>query len=95
LADIRQALRAIERARSALNDAAVELQELADLNLSDGELLTVAELSSCIDTHPETIRRWARTGRIPVADRGPFKQSRPRFRLADVLEALRSGQAAV
>jgi len=52
-------------------------------------LLTPAEAAAQLAIHPETLRRWAREGRVPVV-RLPSGQMR--FRPEDV--AILSGRAA-
>jgi excisionase family DNA binding protein len=34
----------------------------------DDELMTVSEVALQLKLHPETIRRWAREGKLPPAD---------------------------
>lgn len=34
--------------------------------MDDDELLTVGEIAARLKLHPETVRRWIRTGRVPA-----------------------------
>jgi len=53
------------------------------------EFLRVGEVASFLSVHPNTVRRWAETGFLPVAFRlGPRREMR--FRRSDVERFLES-----
>lgn len=48
------------------------------------KLLTIAQISQALGTHPETVRRWIRTGKLPA-----LKASKRTIRVrSDVIESL-------
>ena len=52
------------------------------------KLLTTRELAECLGLAPDTVRRWARTGRIPAIR---VNARTIRFVLEEVENALRAG----
>ena len=58
---------------------------------TDAELITAEELAHCIRVRPDTIRRWASEGRIPVVK---VNSKIHRFDRRDVIEALKNSPEA-
>lgn len=54
------------------------------------KLLTAAQVAAMIPVHVETVRRWAREGRLPVVE---LPSGRKRYRASDVAVLLGRGAA--
>ena len=60
------------------------LQHAATLACVSVKLLTVQEIASALGTHPETVRRWIRSGKLPA-----MKATKRTIRVrSDVIEEL-------
>lgn len=57
-------------------------------NTPPEELLTAEEVAAALKVHPETVRRWARDGRIPSIQlpAGRGGSSPRRFLLSDITD---------
>lgn len=56
----------------------------------ESEMLTVGQVASYLNIHPNTVRRWAKRGFLDAYRIGPRNDRR--FKLADVEELLLNGQ---
>lgn len=58
--------------------------------MTKNELLTVSEFAKAIHVHPQTVRDWDRTGKVPAGARTPGGQRRyTRQQIDDYFQAIR------